>query len=112
MSREARRALKLVEHARLDGKYSVIHEALINHTGPWDWDTLIQLATKNGQPHEQTWASIKFIDIEAQIAKDQEHAREIGIGMFPAITINHEIIQNSEQAIVRKIKEILREESI
>ena len=112
LTREARRALKLVECARLDGKYSIIQEALINHTGPWDWDTLVQLAAQNGQPKEQTGASVHLIDIEAQIAKDQQHARESGIGMFPAITINHEIIQNTEQAILRKIKEILREESI
>lgn len=112
LTREALRALKLVECSRLDGKYSVIQGAVINHQGPWDWDTLIQLAAENGQTQEQTKASINLIDLKAQIAKDQQHARERGIGMFPAITINHQIIQNTAQAVQRKIEELLRKESI
>ncbi len=112
LTREALRALKLVECARLDGKYSVVQEAMINHQGPWDWDTLIQLAARHGQTQEQTKASINLIDVEAQIAKDQQHARERGIGMFPAITINHQITPNTAQAIHRKIWELLGKESI
>ncbi|NOG83542.1 MAG: hypothetical protein EX341_14295 [Candidatus Scalindua sp. SCAELEC01] len=112
LTREALRALKLVECSRLDGKCSAIQEALINHQGPWDWDTLIRLAAKNGQTQEQTKASINLVDVKAQVAKDQQHARERGIGMFPAITINHQLTSNTAQAIQRKIGEILRKESI
>ncbi|MDR4506104.1 MAG: thioredoxin domain-containing protein [Candidatus Scalindua sp.] len=112
LTREALRALKLVESARLDGKYSIIQETLINHQGPWNWDTLIQLAARNGQTQKQTQASINLFDVDAQIAKDRQHARERGIGMFPAITINAQITPNTAQAIYRKIGEILRKESI
>ncbi|MCP4990312.1 MAG: thioredoxin domain-containing protein [Colwellia sp.] len=112
LTREAIRALKLVECARLDGKCRLMQETLINHKGPWDWDTLLQLAVKNDQPEEQTKAAINLIDIRAQVAKDQQHARERGIGLFPAITINHQITPNTPHAVYRKIGELLGKKSI
>jgi hypothetical protein len=109
---EARRAIKLAECARLSGKFSVIQESLINHQGPWDWDTLIKLTEHYGLDPEQIRECADRIHIDAQIAKDQQHAEERGIETYPTITLNRQITANSEQAIRKAIKKILLEQSI
>ncbi len=112
LTAEARRAIKLAECARLSGNCSVIQEALVNHQGPWDWDTLINLTEDYGQDPEKTRACVDGIDIDAQITKDQQHAEERGIRTYPTITINRQITANSEQAIRKAIEKVLLEQSI
>ncbi|MFQ5963981.1 MAG: DsbA family protein [Candidatus Scalinduaceae bacterium] len=109
---EARRAIKVAECARLNGKFSVIQEALINHQGLWDRDTLLQLAAKYGQDPKQTRTYLDQIDVEAQIVKDQQHAKERGIKVYPAITVNRQITANTDHAIRQIIEKILLEHSI
>ncbi|MFQ5965548.1 MAG: DsbA family protein [Candidatus Scalinduaceae bacterium] len=109
---EARRAIKLAECARLSGNCSVVQESLINHQGPWDWDTLIKFMEHHGQDPEQIRACVDGIDIDAQITKDQQHAEERGIRTYPTITINRQITANSEQAIRKAIEKVLLEQSI
>ncbi len=109
---EARRAIKLAECARLIGHCSVIQEALINHQGPWDWDTLIKLTEHHGMDSKKIRACVDGINIDAQINKDQQHAEERGIRTYPTITINRHITANSEQAIRNAIEKVLLEQSI
>lgn len=112
LTTESRRAITLVEFARQHGKFSVIQEALIYHNGPWDKDTLIQLATQHGLNKEQVTAGLNNINTKAQILKDQHHAMERGIIKFPTISINREVIENSEYAVRNTIKSILLKKSI
>ncbi len=109
---EARRAIKLAECARLIGHCSVIQEALINHQGPWDWDTLIKLTEHHGMDPKKIRACVDGINIDAQITKDQQHAEERGIRTYPTITINRQITASSEQAIRKAIEKVLLEQSI
>ncbi len=109
---EARRAVKIAEYARLDGNFSNIQDAMINHNGPWDWDTLIAFVARQDQDPVQIQEYVNEIDIDAQIAKDQQHAKERGVEVFPTTTINNQITVNTENAIQRTIKNILLEHSI
>jgi hypothetical protein len=76
---EAQRAIKIAEYARFKGKFSIIQEALINHNGPWDWRTLIDLVAKYDQIPKKINDYINSIEIDQQIAKDQQHAMERGV---------------------------------
>lgn len=109
---EARRAVKIAEYARLNGNFSNVQDVLINHNGPWDWKTLIAFITRLDQDPVQIQTYIDEIDIYAQIAKDQQHAKERGVVVFPTTTINNQITLNTENAIRRTIKNILLEHSI
>ncbi|ODS34614.1 MAG: hypothetical protein SCARUB_00194 [Candidatus Scalindua rubra] len=112
LTAEARRAIKLAEYARLSGNFCKIQEALIDHNGPWDWDTLIKLAAQHDMDTEQIRAYADEINIDAQIVKDQEHAKERGIDTYPTTTINNHITSNTDTAIRQAIEKILLEHSI
>ncbi len=109
---EARRAIRLAECARLNGKFTIIQDILIKHQGPWDRHTLIILVTKYGQNQKQIQACIDEINIDAQIAKDQQHAEERGIVVYPTITINRQVTPNTERSIRQTIERIILEGSI
>ena len=66
---EARRAVKIAECARLNGKFSMIQDVLIKHQGPWDWVTLSRLVVQYGLELEEMEACLHKIDVEAQISK-------------------------------------------
>ncbi len=112
LTREAQRAIKIAEYARFKGKFSIIQEALINHNGPWDWRTLIDLVAKYDQIPQQINEYINSITIERQIAKDQQHAGERGIESYPTITINNTIVLATDTAIRQTIEGILLQHSI
>ena len=109
---EAQRAIKIAEYARFNGKFSIIQEALINHNGPWDWRTLIDLVAQYDQVPKKINEYINSIEIEQQISKDQEHAKERGIESYPTITINNKIVPDTNTAILQTIQKILLEHSI
>jgi hypothetical protein len=109
---EAQRAIKIAEYARFNGKFSIIQEAMINHNGPWDWRTLINLVTRYDQVPQNITEYINSIEIEQQIAKDQQHAKERGIESYPTITINNIIVSGTDTAIHQAIEKILLEHSI
>ena len=111
-TREAQRAIKIAEYARFSGKFSIIQEALINHNGPWDWRTLIDLVAQYDQIPQNINDYINSIEIDPQIAKDQEHARERGIESYPTITINNIVVPDTDTAIRQTIQKILLEHSI
>jgi predicted DsbA family dithiol-disulfide isomerase len=109
---EAQRAIKIAEYARFNGKFSIIQEALINHNGPWDWRTLINLVAQYDQVPQNINEYINSIEIEQQIAKDQQHAKERGIESYPTITINNIIVPGTDTAIRQAIEKILLQHSI
>ncbi len=112
LTKEAQRAIKIAEYARFRGNFSIIQEALINHNGPWDWRTLIDLVAQYDQIPQQINVYINSIKIEQQIGKDQQHAKERGIESYPTITINNIIIPDTDTAIRQTIEKILLEHSI
>lgn len=112
LTKEAQRAIKIAEYARFIGKFSIIQEALINHNGPWDWRTLIDLVARYDQIPQNINDYINSITIEQQIAKDQQHARERGIESYPTITINNIITPDTDTAIRQTIGKILLGHSI
>jgi len=112
LTRGAQRAIIIAEYARFRGKFSIIQEALINHNGPWDWRTLINLVGQYDHIPKRIIEYIGSIEIEQQIAKDQQHAIERGIELFPTITINNIIVPDTEIAIRQAIEKILLEHSI
>ncbi len=112
LTREAQRAIKIAEYARFKGKFSIIQEALINHSGPWDWRTLIDLVAKYDQVPRNINEYINSIEIDQQIAKDQQHAMERGVDSYPTITINNVIVPDTDSAIRQTIEKILLEHSI
>lgn len=112
LTREAQRAIIIAEYARFRGNFSLIQEALINHNGPWDWRTLINLVGQYDYIPKRINEYISSIKVEQQIAKDQQHAIERGIESFPTITINNIIVPDTEIAIRQAIKKILLEHSI
>lgn len=112
LTREAHRAIKIAEYARFRGNFSIIQEALINHNGPWDWSTLINLVGQYDHIPKQINEYINSIKIEQQIAKDQQHAIERGVESFPTITINNLIVPDTDIAIRQVIEKILLEHSI
>lgn len=109
---EARRAIKLAECARLNGKFNIIQRALIDHQGSWNWKTLVNLASQNRYNVEQIEACIDIVDVKAQIAKDLQHAKERNIRVYPTITVNRRTIPNTAYAIRKSIEKILLEDSI
>jgi hypothetical protein len=109
---DAQRAIKIAEYARFNGKFSIIQEALINHNGPWDWRTLIDLVAQYDQVPKKINEYINSIEIEQQITKDQQHAKDRGIESYPTITINNKVVPDTDTAIRHAIKEILLEHSI
>jgi hypothetical protein len=112
LTREAQRAIKIAEYARFIGKFSIIQEALINHNGPWDWRTLIDLVAKYDQIPQNINDYINSITIDQQIAKDQEHAMERGVDSYPTITINNIIVPDTDTAIRQAIEKILLDHTI
>jgi hypothetical protein len=108
----AQRAIIIAEYARLRGNYSIIQEALINHNGPWDWPTLINLVGQYDYIPKQINAYINSINIEQQVAKDRQHAMERRIESFPTITINNIIVPDTDAAIRQAIEKIMLEHSI
>ncbi|MBS1257897.1 MAG: hypothetical protein MAG551_00950 [Candidatus Scalindua arabica] len=112
LTKEAQRAIKIAEYARFVGKFSIIQEALIKHKGPWDWRTLIDLVARYVQIPHNINDYINSIEIDQQIAKDQEHAIERNIESYPTITINNAIVLATDTAIRQSIEKILLENSI
>ena len=112
LTREAQRAIRIAEYARFIGKFSIIQEALIEHNGPWDWRTLIDLVARYDQIPQNINDYINSIAIEQQLAKDHQHARERSVESYPTITINNIIVLATDTAIRQVIKKILMENSI
>ncbi len=104
---DARRAIKLVECARADGMFNILHEALIEHPGPWDEETLIGLAGERGLARDKIAECLKRVDIAAQMAKDRQHAKALNTKNFPAVSVNRKLLPADEGALRKAIRKFL-----
>ena len=104
---DARRAIKLVECARAEGMFNIMHEALLEHHGPWDEATLIELATEQGLAGDKSAECLMRVDITAQMAKDRQHAQLLNTNNFPAISVNRKLCPPNEEALRRAIRKVL-----
>jgi len=111
-SEDARGAIRLAECARASKKFSQVQQALMRHPGPWDQETLIELATREGLNPGTVRECLARTDITAQIAKDKEHARRFGVKKLPAISVNQQVVPTTAEAIRRAIRKALEDESI
>ncbi len=105
-------AAQLVECARLNGKFGAFQDALINHRGPWDKDTLFEIAAGHGMKKSLLKPLFNKIDLKMQISKDRQHARERNIKAFPKITVNRLKVDATEDVLNAAVKKILLEGSI
>ena len=109
---EAHMVVKLAECARKNMEFNIVQERLLNHNGPWDRNTLLGITAQSSHDEKQIDACLNMIDIEAQISKDRQHAVERCIRSYPTITVNRQIIANSESDIKKAIERIILKESI
>ncbi len=108
----ARRAVAAAECARLQGRFADMQRALIDHRGPWDVAALADLAARIGLDRDEMMTCIMSVDIHPQIQKDVQHAINRSIQRYPTITINHEMVKNREEALLRTIRKLLSKGSL
>jgi len=108
----ARRAIRLAECAREQGKFAAVQAMLIEHGGPWDVETLIEMAGEAGIEKHHAEKCLEKIDIRAQVSKDNEHARIYGVRSYPSIVVNRELVSAGDEALRKVIRGILEDESI
>jgi len=112
LTEEARLAIKFVDCARLNGKFSQMQEALIMHQGPWSELVLMGLAIDMGIDEERMNECLIRINVGAQIAKDRQHAEMRRVMKFPAISVNQKQTATTDSALHRAIQEVIIEGSI
>ena len=80
--------------------------------GPWDRETLLSLAEKQGQPTDATRQCLGSVDVGDQVAKDVQHARQRAIRQFPAVSVNRALVFDSDQAIREAVRKIILDKSL
>ncbi len=108
----ARRAVALAECARRESSFGSMHPALIRHGGPWDEDSLLGLAEREGLAVASMRSCLASVDVTLQIDKDRSHARERGVGNGPALFVNQEPVGNSDAELRRAIEAAIRARSV
>jgi predicted DsbA family dithiol-disulfide isomerase len=108
----ARRAVAAVECARLQGRFSEMQKALIEHEGPWDVSALADIAQRLGLHRQTIQTCMMTADIHPQILKDREHSGNRSIQRYPTITINREIVINQDGALKRAVQRLLSQGSL
>lgn len=111
-SRRARRAIRVAECARSAGAFFRVQQALVDHQGPWDSETLVALAAEHGLEPALVRLCLEKMNVRQQIAKDREHAELRGIRSYPALSLNGEKISAGESSLDRAVERILKEESL
>lgn len=108
---EARFALELVECARRVQRFSLVRDALIEHAGPWKPEALLALAESLGLERVATRQCLESIDLTSQIAKDRQHAEQRRITRFPTVSVNRELVFDTEEAIRTAVRRVVLEKS-
>ena len=108
----ARRAVALAECARLEGSFASLQRALIRHGGPWDEDSLLRLAGREGLDLTSMRSCLAAVDVQPQIDKDRDHAGGRGVGDRPALFVNRKPVDDSDAALRRAIESAVRADSI
>ena len=109
---EARRAIKLVECARANGVFSKMQGVLIEHSGPWDERTLIDLGIEHGMNEEDLAECLGQVDVAAQISKDREHADMLKVKTLPAVSVNRKQSLPADEDLRKAILKVIIEKSI
>ena len=99
----ALRAVRLVEFARHNGRFTAMHEQLVAHDGPWDSDTLTEFAEKLGLDADVAVEYMRNASVEAQINKNRQHVDIDGIDALPAVSVNRDKVANTDDAVRRAI---------
>ncbi|MEE9269440.1 MAG: hypothetical protein V3V49_04180 [Candidatus Krumholzibacteria bacterium] len=108
----ARRAVAIGEFARTRGRFFDMQRVLIDHDGPWDVRTLVALVERVGLSPRAAKRYVKAADVSAQVNKDRQHAALAGIASYPTVEIENTIVENSDDALRRKIRRVLYEDSM
>ena len=108
---DAMRAVEFAECGRNTGLFSAWQGSLIEHTGAWDFNSLLELATAEGLDGDAVRACLSRIDIAPQVGRDRAHARERELVRFPAVTVNRERVPIRDDALRKAIREIIRDAS-
>lgn len=111
-SAAARRAVELAECARLNGSFASMQHALIRHSGPWDENTLLRLADREGLSPAFTRSCLASVNVQSQIDKDRQHAGQRNVGDRPAVFVNRKRVDAFDAALRRAIVTADRENSI
>lgn len=109
---EARRAIKLIECARAKGMFSKMQGVLIEHIGPWDERTLIDLGIEHGMNEEDLADCMRQVDVTAQISKDREHADLLKVETIPAVSVNRKPSLSTDEDLRKAILKVIIEKSI
>lgn len=108
----ARRAVALAECARLAGSFKSMQRALIRYNGPWDEDSLLHLAAREGLRITSTRSCLATVDVQPQIEKDRQHAAQRNVADRPTLFVNRKLIEGSDAALRRAIESATRANSI
>jgi hypothetical protein len=111
-SAEARRALELAECARVANRFWRVRDALIEHSGPWGADSLLDLSAAAGLDRNATRLCLDKIEVGAQLEKDRQHAEQRGIRSFPAISVDRTPVADQDRAIRRAVRRAILEKSL
>ena len=109
---DARRAIKLAECARRKSMFSKIQGALIEHSGPWDERTLMDLALEHGMNEEQLSDCLRQVEVGAQIVKDRQHAVMLKVERTPVVSVNRKLSLPTDEDLRRAIRKVVMKESI
>jgi hypothetical protein len=107
---EARLAVAVCEFARTRGRFFEMQRVLIDHAGPWDARSLAALVERVDLSPRAAARYLTTADVAAQVNKDNQHAALDGITSFPAVEIENQVVENSDDAVRRAIRRVLHED--
>jgi hypothetical protein len=102
-----RRAVRFAECAREVGRFGAVRDALIEHAGPWDRETLFALAEREGLPRPVAEACLERLDVRRQLERDREHAKLRGISSLPAVAVDRERVPDDPAALRAALRRAL-----
>ena len=108
---DAMRAVEFAECGRDTGRFSAWQARLIDHTGSWDSESLVDLARAEGLEVDGVKECVARIDVSAQVERDRAHALERGLTHFPAVTVNRESVPIRDDTLRKAIRTIIRDAS-
>jgi 2-hydroxychromene-2-carboxylate isomerase len=106
-TKDARRAIRLAECAREQSQFLHVHELLIDHAGPWDRDTLIDLAESAGLDRAAVEDRLSKIKIQQMLGKNRQHSEQRRLGTGPTVTINREVVPSDREGLRKAIRAAL-----
>lgn len=109
---DAQNAIRLAECARRAGRFFELQEALVVYQGPWDMNSLFTLGHQHGLAETRLSSCLQRVDVNQQVSKDRQHARNRGITTFPTVSVNRSGALPSIRDMREAIRKILLKETI